>query len=467
METSYLSQHLNFRAKSGKDELIHITFHSLETGWCIEVRTDSEVNRYRADVGALPHLSLRSGNAGWDLTTSPRNSQAFRQMIRDLWDLAFRAEHGIWSNKKTNEIAHALKIDLIRKADPQCRATALRFLPPARFEVYRLLRNSAETYKSNINSLCADYPGVALFLVAIRQYLGDALVDEILNALKLRNSIKQVLDFAITRSYEIALSAREESLVGDGNDWSKTLWKDLPAPDTEQFQKMVKKHRLLILRAGPWVCPWYLLTPPPIVVVPEDIPRERFANARWYRTMKSKAITIVKEEGQEKIQRRLCSFLSKHPRFQPKTVDRVGEAYEFLKARGKILSCSSDPVFLKKESRRFSKFPRFEALSKIKMENPIAAYESSEIKITPIRDALAQFQLGERLSNCLQTLGSDCAVRNVFYFSVVIHGEELALEILKSDEGYTVNQFAGRFNRKATADERKILDIWFELGKGG
>ena len=127
-------------------------------------------------------------------------------------------------------------------------------------------------------------------------------------------------------------------------------WRRLAEASIDERLRLLKQQRLLIRRAGPMVPPTLLWLPPPLALVPEDVPRPVRANARWFRVMKTRLETQSVQRLPQARHEQLARFLSRHAQAVFRRARRrrplrtvIGELIDHCIATGEFPAVKSNP----------------------------------------------------------------------------------------------------------------------------
>lgn len=184
-------------------------------------------------------------------------------------------------------------------------AIARRFRPELRWIAYRWMRRDGSGRIAQLAEAC---PGAVLFGIGCRQELyapevwsqidRDARAGRPLDAL-LGDALKRwlSLDHGCLEPYCFDEAAPRVALA---------------SADAHTREALLRRKRLLLRRMREAVTAEAAVMPPPAALVPEDIPGERWANARWFRTMSCSAVLVGTNTPWQREIEGLCRLLSRH-----------------------------------------------------------------------------------------------------------------------------------------------------------
>ncbi len=226
---------------------------------------------------------------------------------------------------------------------PSAHRLALRFLPHLRMRAYARLAADSTGRLADLVSAC---PGALIFAFALlerdlspaSEAAGERLLADVVAGRKLTHALDAAIAAWLDAApdYLAALDARSglvacddaaapgEPAACDAHDLDPALDGDRAslaelhvvwahALDPAARAQVLAAQRVLIRRAGPQVITKHLWMPPPVMLVPDDIPANTRANARWYRSIKLSPITMRWIDGVGRDhQRALAAFVSRH-----------------------------------------------------------------------------------------------------------------------------------------------------------
>ena len=206
----------------------------------------------------------------------------------------------------------------IRMLDAEVRRVVLRFLTEDyrdRIWLYNVL--VADT-SGRLLQLARVSPGTLTFahsLMALGRHAGMADAGaKLLQDVRSGRGLDQSLDDALA---VWAACARKASRSLRIEPRLRAAWRRLAGAQGDELHDILRGQRLLIRRAGSGVPSATLWTPPPLRFAPEDIPKEKCANRRWYRVVKAHPVllgglTDETRDGEQSVVLSLAEFLSRH-----------------------------------------------------------------------------------------------------------------------------------------------------------
>lgn len=379
---------------------------------------------------------------------------------------------------------------LSSQLDRRRRALMMRFPAARRTRLYGLtLRDDRGWLQQAMRSS----PGPVLYAAAL-----SGLRETEVAGLRLLEDLRsgRRLDDAL----DAASAAWQRSLCA----WARTAspWPDgarraFAAAEQEAPDALVRAQRVLVRRAGPHVDPRLLLLPPPVRLVPEDVPAESRANAAWFEVMKVPGVTVPAAGlglGAAH-QAAFAAFASRHaaalrPCPPGLSLDAwLLELSTLLQHGGRVPSRNTDPAEVLRgvdvgalRLRPQPVRPRFvhpldrprdegrtvEALDEAheravdpplcrRVFQPWTVSGAEVVQLTTLGELRAE---GARQHNCVATYEGEVRSGRTLVFSVTAAGKRLTLALVRRRDRLVVSEYKGFANRRATAGEWDAIRPW-------
>ncbi len=372
----------------------------------------------------------------------------------------------------------------IRAADaclPKERALALKFLPAIRFRLYQRIVND-ET--GRLSQLAASVPGGLLFALGLLEAdhsllntAGERLIASVIAG----RPINRLLDEAMDEIFAVALGPERDDQLADL--WARALAR------TGERKRLRETQRLLIRRAGPRGNPAFLVTPPPLSTVPEDIPAQVYANAAWYAVMKGSLFTvIVREPNGEAAAHALCRFASVHARELRRAADgsvtrTMHVLLDYMLATRRFPARNTDPLALLEESRRWHDqiAAARDAADVLRLapaaaaalqdrdtdfalpEAPMASASKTELELRPISTFKQLIDCGRTMRHCVASRIGDLIRERAYIYDATCMETRLTVEVRRRPDGLLeLGEVRGFANRDPTFPQVRVLRDWIE-----
>jgi len=434
----------------------------------------------------------RSERGGWPLwnglpTVGANRGDPFLQLT---WWMYRRLRATL---PTTTELRHAMKaayalvrdtaVHAAARCDPVKRRLALRFAPHVRWWVYQELAHDPRGY---IAQAWQGHPGIAIFnyaLVELRMRLSDPFAPEYLvDGVRAGAKLRPLIDQAIEAWTSLA------SDTGPGED--DAPFRRLIEGSTAQRASLRAQQRLLILRAGPQVPTTKLWLPPPLGLVPEDIPSAVRANATWYRAMKAKAALMAvtggfddgAAEGLARFVSKNAAALATHAKGEEKRVHHlVGEVVDYARACRAPGRDSSVTKVLAAASRWHEEvanattiaelFDEGDVLPSVDHALPAPAWaspvSSRELEVQPIRTLGELIHAGRRMHHCGATRARAALSNQAGYFHARFRDEAMTVEVRGCGGAVRVAEMRRAANATPSADASAAVARWLRHAAQG
>lgn len=340
--------------------------------------------------------------------------------------------------------------------DPGARAIAMKFLPHARWYVYRAVVRDRSGRVAQLAQCC---PGAVMFAYALHEHgvdAGDGPADQSLLADAVAGrSLRRVLDRAVD-AWLFALETRCALPRPHDLVWAGIRGGAVDVAEAARLQ------RLLVRRACTRVPTTVLWLPPPAGIAPDDMPRGVRPRASWYRAVKAAAVLGALRELTPGDQARLASFASVHGatlhergrRRRSSVTALLGQILDaFLPDRAVPCRGSS----LERVLAETAAWHRQQADTCDGLHDdtplPITALPSwrdDDFEAHAIGSIAELVREGRAMRNCVASRLSEALTGNAVYYHAV-HGRERAtLEVSYAGDAWTLTEAAGFANAELT-----------------
>ncbi|MCK6575719.1 PcfJ domain-containing protein [Myxococcota bacterium] len=374
-----------------------------------------------------------------------------------------------------------LALHSVAVCNPTARRAALRFAAHVRLSLHQWFVNDATGRLLQLVDTC---PGALIFAYGLMERpdtrdIGAAL----LNGVVAGHRVDRVLDAAI----------RGWAEAGAGRDagWHmRAAWafQGLERPDSPTGLAARAAQRLLIRRAGLRVPTTTLWQPPPLRLVPEDIPRAVRANAQWFRAIKAApdfygggTVPLAKVDGHLL---GVIDFVSRHPDllFQPRrggsdaVRQRARTLLNFARSNGRCLGRTTDPALVAREVRKWSRTVRqagespsawvFDSATPLfhVLDTP---YSDGALVARPLLTAADFEHEGRAMRNCVEDRLPRAASGRACYFHVDIDGRPVTLEVLRGHDRFVTGEVAGPENAAVSPGDAAEIERFVGQVLGG
>lgn len=353
-----------------------------------------------------------------------------------------------------------------RLCDPNLLRVVRRFPPCMRVWLYRTLEGDSSRRLAQLATSC---PGALIFAFALQEHdptrvVGSQLLDSAIQGLRLN----RLLTEAVANWAAAATDWDFEEEPQLARPWLRIL----EAGGLER-RRLETDQRLLIRRAGPRVSPTYVLLPPPLAFAAEDIPVPVFANARWFRTLKTRIDLVSPHPDQaETLLRELAQFASRHsrvlhpPRRKAGMRRRMGQLIDYVLASGRHTSRKTCPQRLLAECKEWHRtvFENLD-LCDLSRAGPVTpetefpdsvsdSWSSDRVVVARIRTVGDLIREGRSMRSCVGTRARTALQGRCAFYSVEVDGKPITVELTRLPNGRSyVSEMAGFANREVQAEE--------------
>jgi len=377
--------------------------------------------------------------------------------------------------RRIREVFRELAVMATTRCDAAARAIALRFSPCMRWWLYgELVRDDS----GRLAQLACACPGALVFAFALhQQHAFDPACDRMLADARLGVPLPRLLDAAVEHWRASAWSFVAEQGPSAGAAWSRFF--SATGPDLE---RVCRQQRLLVRRAGPRVAPSFLLTPPPLAFVPEDIPSGARRNAHWYRAMKGSAATLA-EGGRSGPDSRAAAaaLVSRWAGELPgngkrPSLSRVRALVDYCVETRRVPHRRTDPGRLMADARAWSRVvgkiarahaPTY-ALPAAVLDLAIPdverfAWDTQDTRIVPLHTVRDVYGEANAMHHCVASFIRSALAGECVLLHATVGAEELTLQIERRPDGLVLVQVAGIANERASNDALRRLDAWMQV----
>lgn len=361
------------------------------------------------------------------------------------------------------------------RCDQHALALALAFEPRLRARVYtRLVADRS----GRLAELVTSCPGALIFALALIErgdvrrsaQVGERLLADVIAGRRLNPALDDALDGWLAslpapsapdpapqrrrrRRTAPVLAPAVRTRLALAETPSARAW---PAPASPEARASLRsRQRLLIRRASAEVSARALWLPPPLVLIPEDIPRDERDNARWFAAMKSHAFTLARHPDIDpRWQDAVCRFLSRHAATLARTTEAtpampVRAVLSYAHAEGRWLDRDSDPLRVRTSWERWHRRTAHRedlaelaarlALRGVRPTSPLPAplFEprlacTAELELAPIRSVDGLFAEAREMEHCVAHHVLAALAGKALVFRGVVHGERVTVELARA-----------------------------------
>ena len=373
-------------------------------------------------------------------------------------------------HKRLRELA----MSAVEMCDPAARKTALRFLPHARFDVYRILvRHNSE----RLRELSETAPGVLLFIVGLTRIGAGEEAERMIHDVERGRPLKPMLDDVLPAWLSRLMTYLRSNGRDQGFFYGGVMNRLMKLSPAEEKRLLLEK-RLLILRMRHRVPINAVWLPPPIAFSPEDIPVTTRDNGTWYRVMYGSRLSVCGDENAPRASS-FIAFISKNAVTLGRYASRgsgkkIGEMYDYTAAHGLAPGRKTSLMRLIRESNQWHRTAL--EVDRLRAElrsgnaddvapdtvlmNPFRAWEHAGSTITPLTTAQRLFDETAAMKHCVARFVRDAVAGTRFFFSAVHGKSRLTIEVVNDNGRYTLGQVKGVRNREPKEKEEKMVRQW-------
>ena len=357
---------------------------------------------------------------------------------------------------------------------PGPRRAALRFCPHLRFRLYARFLGDASDRLLQMSRSC---PGALIFAEAMLEQEGTSreVGETLLGRVRQGVRLSRLLDEAVN-GWADAMPEVIQSRLERG-ERSPALHPVAESTGAERA-RLCRDQRILVRRAGPRVPTTLLWLPPPLALVPEDIPRAVRTNARWFRVMKGYAALLGEPppglrpalEALSRLASRQAEGLLAAPstRHRPRT--KLALLRDHQVATGRRPGPDRDPEVLLAEARQWHQalHPRRRAAPPGPAPDlalptvPDSAWAADDLVVRPLATAGELEAEGRRMRHCAASYVPQALAGRVHLFAVEVRRQRLTVELQRVGEQLHLGQVQGERNRDPTAQEIDALRPWLD-----
>lgn len=358
------------------------------------------------------------------------------------------------------------------RCDQDALSVALTLEPRLRLAVYaRLIADGS----GRLAELMKSCPGALIFALALLEHdpslgtgaAGERLLADVIAGRKLNPALDDAIDAWLSAAPVAATSWRAPKrrqrvrAIGQADRTRMALASSSPLHAwparlaAESRASLRAKQRLLIRRASAEVSTRSLWLPPPLVLVPEDIPRDERDNARWFHHMKSHAFTLRRHPDiDRRWQDAVCRFLSRHAHALARSTELtrplpVSAVLTYAHAQGRWLDRDSDPERVRAEWTRWYRatqqrdeltllaarlehrgFAQTHALPAPLFDPRLAC--TSDLQLAPIASVAELFAEAREMEHCVAHHVFAALAGKAIVFHGVVHGERVTVELVRA-----------------------------------
>ncbi len=371
---------------------------------------------------------------------------------------------------------YAAMADLERTAADICvpamRRLALRFPFHLRFLVYTRLVDDTTGRLAQLVSSCPGALTFAFGLEALRRQYGPGVQTA---------SRRLLSDVVAGRKLDATLDDALEALASGAEEMCATA----PVPDPVWLRvvtmadgagraDLLRRHRLLIRRAGPMVASTNLLLPAPIAFALEDIPRPVRENARWFTVVKCSRLLLT-HSNQEDPERRLrfCAFVSKNAaalatvRGFDMMKSAIGAFHDYVIATNRWPGPRTNPQrFIEEAHAWHERMTRVDVntvvCNGVLPPPPVESWSVGNVEVNPVTTVKALIEEGRSMRNCVLARLSSVREGASYIFHASIDGSAVTVEIRPNREGWKIVEAKAFANKEITREQRAALRKWEE-----
>jgi hypothetical protein len=270
-------------------------------------------------------------------------------------------------------------------------------------------------------------------------------------------------------------------------------WRCLAECQGNERQSLLRAQRLLIRRAGAGVPSLTLWLPPPPAVAPEDVPKNKLANARWFRVMKClRPVLALHDDVRPEHGHNLCMFVSLHA-LEIRESEELGNSdywrtsalLDYARATNHWPQRSTSAArYLEAAETWHRHFQEIRQMAELAAETgerlvgpdgnpllfpepPCPGWRSGEDTFIPLRTAEEVLAEGNRMHNCVASRVGEALADRAFLYHGTIGGKSLTIQITREGKGYRLVEAAGVSNAAPTGAQRRGIGAFLAHLEGG
>lgn len=261
----------------------------------------------------------------------------------------------------------------------------------------------------------------------------------------------------------------------------RMIWRAMAELPRETIQEMKDRHLLLLKKACACVPGELLLFPPPVRLIPEDIPHYPSKNLQWFQTMRHSELLFLPSEGPiGDCARTLAPVLSKNFAAITRGREQIQNILAFMNATGVQPTRATNFARLLNDAEAW----RHAAHHEVDRPPTLVTYDpddrfpftfesefSEEFQIRPLRTSAELEAEGFEMGNCIGNYVSIGMRESVVFAHARINAEPVTIfATLKENECNDKISLAlleaKRFrNRPCTPEEISRLEAWARQAK--
>lgn len=382
----------------------------------------------------------------------------------------------------------------VDRCDQGARTIAMRFKPHLRL---RIVARIVGDPSGRLAELATSCPGALVFALALMEHQGapasvasgERLLADVVAGRKLTAAIddacvgwldavpaclrarRDPIEQHLVTVMGVAPAVAALQFLESERTWARAL-------DPAARARVLADQRVLIRRAGPQVHTRALWLPPPLVLIPEDIPSQVRANARWFRTMQLHRVTRTHADRMAPVaQLRLVQFLSRNAvalARGPRPLQRawIDDLLDTARATGRWPSRSSRLEHVqalvadwhaRQPAVRGAGADRAAALLV-----PLAAPRFDHVmldgllgvQLAPIGDVGTLLAEGATMNHCVHTR-HDAAMRGTaLVFAGTVRGERVTVELVRVGDQWHLGDHRCRGNQLPSPPALEAIRVW-------
>ena len=334
------------------------------------------------------------------------------------------------------------------------------------WDIYKVATDDATGRLGQLAGAC---PGLLLFLLALPGKVARPVTDGVIAGRRLNRLLGEAAEAWMRWYVDAGPAAR-------CRHW----------PPEDDRRRMVTDQRVRVRRAGPLVPREVLLTPPPPVLVPEDIPRDPGQNRDWY------VVTSVwglpwtdwwrwgnmlsyQRDGLSRFLSRQWKGLCEHGQLSPadrplEVMQYVGHVADYVRHTDRELDRGVGARRLVRELQDWeaSRYqnnmypPRTELQT-----HGMADWREAGDTIRPLATVGELLEESRAMKHCVASMARLGVQGQAVFLHGEIQGRPVTIEVAQFGAGFRQVDVRGRRNRLLTDEEQEVIRRWLREVNAG
>jgi hypothetical protein len=376
---------------------------------------------------------------------------------------------------------HEASCAAVALLDASARKVVLRFPPPIRAWLYQQLATDTSGRLAQVAQTC---PGVLTFAHALQSFghrtACVSAANRLLRGIIDGRPLNLLVEDAVSTWASKASKKIDRHCTAEEH---RRTWQCLDECLGNRRQALLRSQRLLIRRAGAGVASLTLWLPPPPAFAPEDIPKQKLANAHWFRVMKClREILNFRDNVRCEHDYNLCMFVSLHALEIHKSKElgnsdywRTSSLLDYARANNHWPKRNTSATrFLEAAETWHRQFQEIRKMAELAAatgkalvgpdgsplpfpEPPCPGWHSGEDTIIPLCTAEEVLAEGNQMHNCVASRVGEAFSGRAFLYHGEVGGRSLTIQIARQGGRYHVAEAKTSANSDPRLAQEHVL----------